>query len=43
MEKGACHYAKKKVFHNIFILKACAACLENYFSQIDSLRSATTC
>ena len=27
---------------NIFILQVCAACLENYFSQIDSLRFATT-
>ena len=30
-----------KILYNIFILQACAACLENYFSQIDSLRSAT--
>ena len=33
-----CPYADTKAFYNIFILQPCAACLEKYFSQIDSLR-----
>ena len=32
-----CPYADTKAFYNIFILQPCAACLEKYFSQIDSL------
>ena len=34
--------ANKTAFYNIFILQVYAVCLENYFSQIDSLRLAAT-
>ena len=37
-----CPYVNKKVLYNNFILQTYAACLENSFSQIDSLRFAAS-
>ena len=41
-EEGGGLHIFYNVFYNIFILQACAACFEKYYSKIDSLRSATT-